>query len=69
MNKTILSPLPLKFGDTIGVFTPSGPGYIWNEGLFSNGIKNLEKLGFKVIGIKKSFAGAPLLVTADNEYL
>lgn len=44
----LLKPHPLKIGDTLGIFTPSSPGYIWNEGLFVNGMKNLEKMGFKV---------------------
>lgn len=48
MDKNIISPLPLKPGDTLGVFTPSSPAYVWNEGLFVNGIKNLENLGFNV---------------------
>ncbi|WP_291515957.1 S66 peptidase family protein [Bdellovibrio sp. ArHS] len=48
MAKPIRAPKPLKVGDTIGVFTPSSPGYSWNEGLFVNGIKNLERVGFKV---------------------
>lgn len=48
MAISILSPKHLKRGDTIGVFTPSSPGYSWNEGLFVNGVKNLEQLGFKV---------------------
>lgn len=44
----MIKPNALKSGDTIGVFTPSSPGYAFNGGLFENGIKNLEKLGFKV---------------------
>jgi muramoyltetrapeptide carboxypeptidase len=44
----LLRPHPLRPGDTIGVFTPSSPSYRDNEGLFVNGIKNLERLGFKV---------------------
>lgn len=44
----LLKPYKLKIGDTIGVFTPSSPAYCANEELFLNGIKNIEKLGFKV---------------------
>lgn len=44
----MLKPLALKQGDTIGVFTPSSPAYISNPGLFENGLKNIEKMGFKV---------------------
>ena len=44
----ILKPYALKRGSTLGVFTPSSPGYIWNEDLFLNGLKNLDKLGFKI---------------------
>lgn len=44
----ILKPHRLNTGATLGVFTPSSPGYIWNEGLFQNGIKNLKRLGFEV---------------------
>ena len=40
----MLKPFALKSGDTIGVFTPSSPGYAHNSGLFENGIKNLENL-------------------------
>lgn len=43
-----IKPKPLKKGDTIGVFTPSTPGYIINQGLFENGIKVLQSLGFNV---------------------
>ena len=43
----IIKPHSLKLGDTIGVFTPSSPAYIDSEERFLNGIKNLERLGFK----------------------
>jgi muramoyltetrapeptide carboxypeptidase LdcA involved in peptidoglycan recycling len=35
-------------GDTIGVFTPASPSYQDCEGLFANGVRNLERLGFRV---------------------
>ena len=41
-------PKLLNRGDTLGVFTPSAPAYVANPGLFENGIKNLEALGFKI---------------------
>lgn len=44
----LIKPLKLIKGDTIGIFTPSSPAYCLNEELFLNGIRNLEKLGFKV---------------------
>jgi len=44
----LLKPYALKKGDTIGIFTPSSPAYMVNEELFTNGIKNIKKLGFKV---------------------
>ena len=44
----LLKPRRLNHGDTIGIFTPSSPAYRWNEELFSNGVRNLENLGFKV---------------------
>ncbi len=44
----LVLPKSLQRGDTIGVFTPSSPAYIDCEGLFLNGIKNLETLGFNV---------------------
>lgn len=44
----ILKPRALKPGSTLGIFTPSSPAYAANEGLFLNGIKSLENLGFKV---------------------
>jgi muramoyltetrapeptide carboxypeptidase len=47
-HRELIKPRALKRGDTVGVFTPSSPGYTWNEGLFTNGLKNLEKLGFKI---------------------
>ena len=48
MHSQVLLPHPLKPGDTLGVFTPSSPSYTENPELFQNGIRNLEKLGFKV---------------------
>lgn len=47
MTPSLLKPIALKPGDTIGVFTPSSPAYVWNEELFVNGLRNLEKCGFK----------------------
>jgi muramoyltetrapeptide carboxypeptidase len=47
-TRSLLSPRPLRPGDTLGVFTPSSPAYLDNPGLFENGIRNLEKLGFRV---------------------
>lgn len=44
----IIKPYKLNKGDTIGVFTPSSPAYKANEELFTNGIKNIEAMGFKV---------------------
>jgi muramoyltetrapeptide carboxypeptidase LdcA involved in peptidoglycan recycling len=44
----LISPFALRPGDTIGVFTPSSPAYLANQGLFENGIRNLERLGFRV---------------------
>jgi len=41
-------PYQLKKGDVIGVFTPSSPGYQWNEELFMRGVNYLEELGFKI---------------------
>ncbi|RYZ78544.1 MAG: LD-carboxypeptidase, partial [Proteobacteria bacterium] len=48
MSREVLKPHALNIGDTIGIFTPSSPGYAWNEELFTNGLNNLEKLGFKI---------------------
>ncbi len=48
MSASLLSPRALNAGDTIGVFTPSFPGYQANPGLFENGIRNLERMGFRV---------------------
>jgi muramoyltetrapeptide carboxypeptidase len=44
----LFKPKLLEKGDTLGVFTPSTPGYAANSGLFENGIRNLEALGFRV---------------------
>lgn len=44
----VINPVALKPGSTLGVFTPSAPSYIANEGLFQNGLNNLEQLGFKI---------------------
>lgn len=48
MNGSFISPKRLKVGGTIGVFTPSLPGYTINPGLFENGLRTLESLGFKI---------------------
>lgn len=48
MDSPLIRPKGLKLGDTIGIFTPSSPGYRSNEGLFLNGVRNLERLGFNV---------------------
>jgi muramoyltetrapeptide carboxypeptidase len=37
----------LRPGDTLGIFTPSSPAYRDCEELFQNGIRNIERLGFK----------------------
>ncbi len=44
----LIAPPALNPGDTLGVFTPSSPSYTDNPGLFENGVRNLERLGFKV---------------------
>lgn len=48
MTQEILKPHALEPGSTIGVFTPSSPAYLWNEGLFTNGLETLKRLGFKM---------------------
>ncbi len=45
---TLIKPKALNRGDTIGIFTPSSPSYQDNPELFANGVRNLEKMGFKV---------------------
>ena len=45
----LIKPPVLMKGDTIGIFTPSQPSYIINEEMLTNGIKNIENLGFKVV--------------------
>jgi muramoyltetrapeptide carboxypeptidase len=47
-GESMLKPFALKPGDTIGIFTPSSPAYTSNPGLFDNGVKNIESMGFKV---------------------
>ena len=49
MHREPLKPKRLKLGDAIGIFTPSSPAYTSCEGLFLNGIKNLEACGFKTV--------------------
>lgn len=44
----LIKPIGLKANDVIGIFTASSPSYKDNEGLFLNGIKNLERAGFRV---------------------
>jgi len=44
----LLVPKALAPGSRIGIFTPSSPAYRDNEELFRNGIRNLERLGFRV---------------------
>lgn len=46
--RSFVCPPALKVGDCIGVFTPSSPSYQDNEGLFQNGVANLERMGFRV---------------------
>lgn len=46
--ESIIRPRALKAGATLGVFTPSAPSYTANPGLFENGLKTLEGLGFKI---------------------
>lgn len=48
VQESIIRPLALKAGATLGVFTPSAPSYTVNPGLFENGLKTLESLGFKI---------------------
>ena len=48
MQQSLISPRRLKVGDTIGVFTPSSPAYKINPGLFENGLRTLERAGFKI---------------------
>jgi len=48
MEKSLITPRPLRHGDTIGVFTPSSPGYRFSTALFENGLASLQKLGFKI---------------------
>ena len=48
MEKSLISPRPLRKGDTIGVFTPSSPGYNFSSALFENGLATLQRLGFKI---------------------
>lgn len=48
MSQPLIPPKRLKAGDTIGIFTPSSPAYSVNPGLFENGLRTLESLGFKV---------------------
>lgn len=48
MDLDILKPKALRPGHTIGVFTPSSPGYQQCEGLLTNGVANLETCGFNV---------------------
>jgi muramoyltetrapeptide carboxypeptidase len=48
MHNGLIAPRFLSPGDTIGIFTPSDPGYKGNPELFENGLRNIEKLGFRV---------------------
>jgi muramoyltetrapeptide carboxypeptidase len=44
----LLKPRSLRPGDTLGIFTPSSPGYALNSELFENGLRNLERMGFGI---------------------
>lgn len=44
----MIKPRALKAGGVLGVFTPSAPAYTANPGLFENGVRNLERMGFRV---------------------
>lgn len=46
LNLTI--PQSIKQGETIGICTPSMPAYSISNEVFENGLKNIEKAGFKV---------------------
>jgi muramoyltetrapeptide carboxypeptidase LdcA involved in peptidoglycan recycling len=48
MSGDLLFPQRLRKGDTIGIFTPSVPAYQHNLGLFENGIRNLQRMGFSI---------------------
>jgi muramoyltetrapeptide carboxypeptidase len=48
MKMEIIKPKALKLGSTLGIFTPSSPAYKLNEGLFTNGLETLKRLGFNV---------------------
>ena len=48
MTRPLLAPRRLRPGDTIGVFTPSAPGYAWGPELFDTGVRTLQTLGFEV---------------------
>ncbi len=44
----ILKPPALTKGDTVGIFAPSHPAYVFSEEKFLLGIKVIEELGYKV---------------------
>ena len=44
----LISPPALSKGDSIGIFTPSHPAYVFSEEKFLLGIKVIEELGYKV---------------------
>ena len=46
-DNELLRPRALRKGDTIGVFTPASPGYVENLELFANGLRTLERIGFR----------------------
>ena len=45
----LIKPPALMPGDTIGVFTPSSPGHLWNTEKYELALGNLRALGFEVI--------------------
>lgn len=47
MKSSLVVPKSIKPGGTIGICTPSIPGYALSNDVFENGLKNLEKHGFK----------------------
>lgn len=47
MKSSLVVPKSIKAGDNIGICTPSIPGYALSNEVFENGLRNLEKEGFK----------------------
>lgn len=49
MYPSLVKPLPLKFGDTIGIFTPSWPAHVILRDKYLHALNELQRIGFNYL--------------------